>query len=170
MNSPNPYAPPKADVRDIAGPSENELAGRFIRLVTAILDSIILGALVYTPVFFSMGAAGLAGLARGDRSALLHALGIGGLLALVGLGVWIWLTVLFVSRNGQTIGKKLIGIKVVRKDGSKASLGRIFWLRNVVNTILAIIPFYGLIDILLIFSESRQCIHDRIADTIVVKA
>jgi uncharacterized RDD family membrane protein YckC len=29
---------------------------------------------------------------------------------------------------------------------------------------------YGLIDSLLIFRESRRCLHDNIADTIVVKA
>jgi uncharacterized RDD family membrane protein YckC len=80
------------------------------------------------------------------------------------------LTILFVSRNGQSIGKKLLGIKVVRSDGSKASLGRIFLLRNVVNTLLGIIPLYGLVDALLIFGEARQCVHDKIADTIVIKA
>jgi len=74
------------------------------------------------------------------------------------------------ARNGQTIAKKIVGIKVVRSDGSPASLGRIFWLRNVVNGLLGIIPLYGLIDILFIFGEQRQCLHDKIADTIVVKA
>jgi uncharacterized RDD family membrane protein YckC len=64
----------------------------------------------------------------------------------------------------------MIGIKVVRSDGSKASLGRIFWLRNFVNGLLGIIPFYQLIDILFIFGDQRQCLHDKIADTIVVKA
>jgi uncharacterized RDD family membrane protein YckC len=83
---------------------------------------------------------------------------------------WVWLTILFVARNGQTIGKKLLGIKVVRSDGSKASLGRIFWLRNVVNTVLGFIPLYGIVDLLLIFGEARQCVHDKIADTIVIKA
>ena len=58
----------------------------------------------------------------------------------------------------------------MRRDGSPASLGRIFWLRNVVNTILGIIPLYGIIDVLFIFGEARQCLHDKIADTIVVKA
>jgi uncharacterized RDD family membrane protein YckC len=87
---------------------------------------------------------------------------------------WLVLTILFVSRNSQTIGKKMLGIKVVRTDGSRASFGRIFWLRNVVNTLPSFIPlvgnFYGLVDSLLIFSEKQQCVHDKIADTIVVRA
>jgi uncharacterized RDD family membrane protein YckC len=75
-----------------------------------------------------------------------------------------------VARNGQSIAKKLLSIKVVRSDGSRASLGRIFWLRNIVNTLLSIVPLYGVIDALFIFGEQRQCLHDKIADTIVVKA
>jgi uncharacterized RDD family membrane protein YckC len=72
-----------------------------------------------------------------------------------------------------TIGKKMIGIKVIRKDGSQASLGRIFWLRNVVNLIIAMflpVIYYYVIDPLFIFGERQQCLHDLIADTIVVNA
>jgi uncharacterized RDD family membrane protein YckC len=79
-----------------------------------------------------------------------------------------------VHKNGQTIGKRIVGIKVVRTDFSRATLGRIFWLRNVVNAIPGAIPYvgnvYGLVDHLFIFGESRQCVHDKIADTVVVKA
>ena len=42
--------------------------------------------------------------------------------------------------------------------------------RNVVVWILSLIPMFGIIDVLFIFGESRQCLHDRIADTIVIKA
>jgi uncharacterized RDD family membrane protein YckC len=91
-------------------------------------------------------------------------------LGLVGLGIWAWITIKYVSANGQSIAKRMLNIKVVRSDGSKASLGRIFWLRNVVNALLAVIPFYGIIDALFIFGETRQCLHDKLADTIVVKA
>jgi len=84
--------------------------------------------------------------------------------------VWAYFTVIYVKANGQTIAKRWLKIKVVRADGSRASLGRIFWLRNVVNALLGIIPLYGIIDSLFIFSESRQCLHDKIADTIVVNA
>jgi uncharacterized RDD family membrane protein YckC len=92
------------------------------------------------------------------------------LLPVLGLLVWGWLTVVFVSRYGQSVGKRIWGIKVVRSDGSPASLGRIFLLRNVVNAVLTVLPLYGLLDALLILGEKRQCLHDKIADTIVIKA
>jgi uncharacterized RDD family membrane protein YckC len=95
---------------------------------------------------------------------------IAGFVWFAGFVAWAWITTLLVARYGQTMGKRLLEIRVVRSDGSQASLGRIFWLRNVVNGLLKLIPFYGLVDVLLIFGERRQCIHDLIADTIVVKA
>jgi len=64
----------------------------------------------------------------------------------------------------------MLGIKVVRSDGTSIPLGRIFWLRNFLNALISIVPFYGLIDALFIFGESRQCLHDKLADTIVVRA
>jgi hypothetical protein len=50
------------------------------------------------------------------------------------------------------------------------SFSRIFWLRNVVNAIISVVPFYGLVEVLFIFGEARQCLHDKMADTIVVRA
>jgi uncharacterized RDD family membrane protein YckC len=165
MNTENPYAPPRAKVSDVADSSDElEPAGRGIRLGAALLDGLIAVGLVYVPLI-------MGGLFSGWGTGVPpHISPIAGLLAFAGAVVWIWFTILYVARNGQTIAKKWLGIKVVRSDGSKASLGRIFWLRNVVNGLLGIIPLYGLIDALVIFSDSRQCIHDKIADTIVVVA
>jgi uncharacterized RDD family membrane protein YckC len=73
-------------------------------------------------------------------------------------------------RNGQSIGKKMLAIKVVRSDGTPASLARLIWLRNVLSWIISLIPLFVLIDNLFIFGERRQCLHDKFADTIVVKA
>ena len=165
MNTANPYAPPRAQVSDVTNASDElELAGRGIRLGAFLLDALIGLILVYLPLIMG-GLFDNWGTGTAPRISP-----IAGLLALIGVVVWIWSTVLYVARNGQTIAKKWLGIKVVRSDGSKASLGRIFWLRNVVNALVGIIPFYFLIDHLVIFSDSRQCVHDKIADTIVVVA
>jgi uncharacterized RDD family membrane protein YckC len=161
----NPYAPPQAIVADIADPFDRLLlADRGTRLGAAILDGFIFGGMVYLPILVTLLAGGAVG--QGDDGAV-ALIGFG--LAGIGLVAWIWLTVRYVLRNGQSIAKKMTRIKVVRRDGSPVNLGRIFWLRNVANAVLSIIPLYGLIEILFIFSESRQCIHDKLADTIVVK-
>jgi uncharacterized RDD family membrane protein YckC len=73
--------------------------------------------------------------------------------------------------SGQTLGKKMMGIKIVMEN-TKKNGGFVpnVLLRVLVNSALGIVPFYGLVDILFIFREDRRCIHDLIAGTIVVKA
>ena len=165
----NPYAPPQATVHDIVDSSEIGVAAdRGTRLGAAILDGIIGGAMVYLPLLVGLMFAAPAQTA-GQRMGSV-AFSVAAVLGLAGFIVWAVLTYRYVKANGQSIGKKLLGIKVVRRDGSPASVGRIFWLRNVVNGVLGFIPLYGLIDPLFIFAESRQCIHDKLADTIVVIA
>lgn len=168
----NPYAPPQATVRDIVDPTRHaEPAERITRLGAALLDSLIGLAIMFIP-----GVIGAIIIASGSRGEDVNPLALtAGLLVIaIGAAVWGWLTYINVKRSGQTLGKKMVKIKVVRADGSPASVGRIFWLRNVVNSLIGAIPIlgsiYSLVDHLFIFSDTRQCLHDRLADTIVVKA
>jgi uncharacterized RDD family membrane protein YckC len=175
----NPYAPPQAAVRDIVDPSLQAVpAERGTRLGAAILDSFVFMLMVYTPLFIggvfagvtsTIPAAGVEDAAAAADGANL-AIGIAGIFTFIGLIVWLVITIVLMRRNGQSIGKKATGIKVVRSDGSPVSLARLIWMRNVLNWVISIIPLYGLIDALFIFGESRQCLHDKLADTIVVKA
>lgn len=181
----NPYAPPQAEVQH--GTRDNtdgipQLASLGERLGAFVLDTLIYSVLIFVPLFISVDWQALfAALgaeepdAAPDLSGILAAFGLESLAGMaVGVLIWLGLNLYFVVKNSQSPGKKLIGIKVARTDGSHASLGRIFWLRNVVNALPPLIPFvgyfYGLIDHLCIFHESRKCLHDRIADTIVIKA
>lgn len=168
MNSTNPYAPPRGAVRDVADSEEYELAGRGARLGAAFLDGLIAAAMIYLPAIVVILAAG--GLGDLDGEGNTGAFAVGGLLAFAGFIAWVWMMIVNVARSGQSIAKKIVGIKVVRRDGSRASLGRIFWLRNVVNGLIGIIPLYAFVDVLLIFGSERQCVHDMLADTMVVKA
>jgi uncharacterized RDD family membrane protein YckC len=169
MDNENPYAPPRTHVTDVAEPGVALAeADRGTRFAAALLDAIIFGAMVYVPLLVAAVMAGGFGAVGGIESGVL----VGGVLltALLGFLVWCGLTIRFVLRNSQSIAKKLLGLKVVRTDGSPASFSRIFWLRNVVNNFLGIVPLYLIVDALFIFGESRQCLHDKLADTVVVKA
>ena len=165
----NPYAPPLASVRDIAERhSMNDPADRGTRLAAAIVDSIIFGAMVYAPLMFAMisgSAKAESGTANTDTTLVLAAG-----LTFVGFVVWCWLTISRMKANGQSIAKKFLHIKVVRTDGSPVSLGRLIGLRNIVTMLISFIPLYSILDMLFIFGESRRCLHDKLADTIVVKA
>jgi len=171
----NPYAPPRATVRDVADPgAKSVLADRGTRLGAAVLDSIAFLTMVYGPLlaFGVMTAFASSPFASTSPNAQaaggLLTMGLGA--ALVGFAVWCTITVRFLLRNSQSIGKKILGIKVVRSNGAPVSFSRLFWLRNFLVWIVSLIPLFGIVDSLFIFGESRQCLHDKIADTIVVVA
>jgi len=168
----NPYAPPQAVVQDIADPGVGfVLAERGTRLGAAILDSIIFVVMVYLPIFVAAFASGALQATSAEAPEVPPMLGVVMLVvAVIGLIVWLGITIKFMLANGQSIGKKICGIKVVRRDGARVSLSRLIWLRNVVNGLLGLIPLYGIIDSLVIFGEARRCLHDHIADTIVINA
>jgi uncharacterized RDD family membrane protein YckC len=169
----NPYAPPRARVRDVAAPRVSiELAERSSRLGAAIVDGLIFSAMAYLPILvatvFAGAVVGSGDDAGANAGASVLLVGFG--LSLVGFGVWVWLTLKQMKETGQSLAKKYFNIKVVLSDGSPASLGTLIWKRNVLTWILNIIPLYGLIEVLFIFGEQRQCLHDKMADTIVVEA
>ena len=165
----NPYAPPQAVVQDILDPAVGiQLADRGTRLGAAILDGLIFMLMVYAPLVVVAVMSGATQGAEGTGSDT--SFGIGLVVALVGFLAFAAINIKFMMENGQSIGKKACRIKVVRSDGSRASLSRLIWLRNVVNGLLGIIPLYGFIDSLFIFGNARRCLHDHIADTIVITA
>jgi uncharacterized RDD family membrane protein YckC len=173
--SSNLYAPPKSAVKDVGGDEAVEPASRPARLAAVMLDGL-LGFIWFTPAYIANFAT-LAQQGRGNPMAVwINLAKTGGWFYVGVLGALVVLAIdlTLLARNGQTIGKRLLGIKVVRVDGSPVSLYRVFFLRYVCNTILTLVPLFGslysVVDSLMIFSESRRTVHDRIADTIVINA
>ncbi|MEO6927119.1 MAG: RDD family protein [Rhodanobacter sp.] len=77
-----------------------------------------------------------------------------------------------IHRHGQTIGKRVLDMSMVRTHGDRMGLVRYIFLRVLPVSLLGVIPFVGrfawLVDALLIFGAERRCLHDLIADTIVI--
>ncbi len=83
--------------------------------------------------------------------------------------VFVYQMVLLI-KDGQTLGKKALRIRIVKMDtGENGGFVPNVLLRLIVNGLLGIIPLYGLVDILFIFRGDRPCIHDMIAGTQVVE-
>jgi uncharacterized RDD family membrane protein YckC len=87
------------------------------------------------------------------------------------------------TTRGQSIGKRIVGVRVIRLDGSKPGIVHAWLLREVpmtvIGTVLGFLPFIGpfllgpgfhLTDWCMIFRDDQRCLHDLFAGTKVVKA
>jgi len=168
LPSHDPYAAPTAEVAEVMQ-GDLLLADRGVRLLAAIIDGVIYLALIIAPAVLLPLAFEGGGGGGGEAAAM--AVGIAatvGFLAVVGINLY-WL-----HRYGQSIGKRLLGIRIVRGDGSHCSVLRVVFARWLPVTLLGAIPLLGyivtLVDPLMIFRSDYRCLHDLIADTLVVKA
>lgn len=162
----NPYAAPVARLEEF-DTGELVLASRGTRLGAAIVDNIILilPAVVIVMVMVGLGGKQM----NSDADLALIWLAI-----LVPILAVVIVNLVLLNRNGQTIAKRMLGIKVLRTDGSPCSVLRIIFMRWLPVTLLGALPIIGyasgLIDALMIFGQQQRCLHDLIADTMVVQA
>lgn len=78
-------------------------------------------------------------------------------------------------RRGQTVGKALLGIRIVAADGSRAPLWKLICIRALFFPLLYLIvlwPFMlvPIADQAPIFARGRRCLHDLAAGTRVVRS
>jgi len=125
-----------------------ELATRSQRLAAGLVDGLVfagIGVLVFAS----------------------SALAIVAFVLVAAINLWL------LARHRASIGKRVLGIRMARSDGAEAGLARLVFLRGLARCIVTSIPYFNLLillDLLFIFGKRRRCLHDYIADTIVVKA
>jgi uncharacterized RDD family membrane protein YckC len=151
---------------------EVEAATRLSRLGAFLVDAL----LAFAPLGALVVLVPLALLSGGAKTLLVFVVMAG----LVSLAVLITQIVLLV-RNGQTIGKKVLGIRMITTAGDTPSIWRVFFLRWLPFAVTAGVVEYALkvrglgnliyvVDAALIFQPTRRCLHDLFADTHVIKA
>lgn len=159
---PLPTAPPA---------SEWNLASRTQRFVAWLVDSLTLLPVVY------LGAQGIEGHPVQTMDDLMKLMQEQPELFQSAAWAFICITlvnVVMLSLRGQSIGKWLTGIQIVMfQSGVPAGFVRAVLLRSVVMSVLGSIAYVGvgiqLFDILCIFRADHRCLHDLIADTMVVR-
>ena len=151
-----------------------KLAGRGIRLLAAVIDGIL--SMLFALPGLVMLSARL--VANGGHMPAFGTPAFDSTLSSMGVILVGWIILMIVqgwllATRGQTVGKKLVGIRIVRfSDDANPGFVHAVLLRAVVITILDNIPWLGLlfwfVDCCFIFREDRRCIHDLIADTRVI--
>lgn len=165
------------------------LASPWVRLGAALIDGfiinllmlpvVLLGTLVFMGMFVDIEGlqAGMAAAETDQEQAYIAGQIFGGmflgygLTSIVAAILPVTIYAIMVTKSGQTPGKKLCKIRIVRADNKqlpgfvKGVVVR-SWLGQVVYSI----PFVGLVGVLLIFGARRQTLCDMMAGTIVVES
>lgn len=126
------------------------------RFVATIVDTVVLVVVGWVMALL-FGQAGATGFSLTGGPFLLY--------VFVSFGYFIVLE----ATRGATLGKRLLGQRVVKVDGSPLD-----WRASVLRNVLRIVdglPFAYLVGaILVLTSDRKQRLGDRVADTVVVSA
>jgi uncharacterized RDD family membrane protein YckC len=162
----NPYQAPALAAADdharsrqpFIGRIDPRLASRWKRFLGSFLDSF----LIVVPF---IGLTILAETGAGEDVAVV--------IGLVASGIVLLVDTVLISTRGQSLGKMLLGMQIVRVDYD-APPGFVYGIlmRSWVPALIGSVPFVGsffqLADALFIFGDEKQCLHDKIAGTKVL--
>jgi uncharacterized RDD family membrane protein YckC len=139
-------------------------AGCFRRAVAALVDAPLSLVLIVPAMVLAYLTAMLGGTVGRELTFEVRLLAVGAALG-AGGAVSLAYHVLYCGQGGQTPGKMLMGVRVVRRDGGEIGYGRAFlrWL----GYYIALLPF-GLGLIMVLLHPHRRGIHDLLAGTSVV--
>lgn len=144
-------------------------AGVILRFAAAWVDGILQVALMLAigaAFAFSLGAFGRLG-GVGDILGLLGSQGPVGLAILTAQALVMMLySVVFVGWRGQTPGKILLRLKIIRVDGGEVDYVAAFirWIGYWISTVTLYIGF-----IMAAFTTNKRALHDMIAGTRVIR-
>ena len=141
--------------------NEHSYAGFWIRVLAYLIDSVLLitvQTVLSLLINLTIGMLGIA--TEGDPA-------INTIIWLFGAVLSISYAVFFTGYCGQTPGKMALRIKVIRTDGSPVSYGRAA-LREVLGKFISSI-LLGIGYLMVAFDNRKQGLHDKIADTYVIK-
>ena len=147
----------------------NQLASRGKRLAAAVVDVFIFFPLVLL-------VAQPLGLINISDPANMQGLNLEQSIKLFIIGQVLFLLVqgYLLHTQGQTIGKKLLKIRIVSLDDKLRGIGQLYFVRYLTFSLIAQIPIIGaligIVNVLFIFGQDRRCLHDRLAGTKVIEA
>ena len=136
-------------------------AGFWMRVVATFIDAFI----VFTLQFILGSILAFAGVAAMSDNTATGGIAI--VVQLFGFAISFGYYVFFTGYCGQTPGKMALRIKVISKDGSPIGYGRAAFREIPAKFISGLI--FGIGYLMVAFDEQKQGLHDRMANTYVIK-
>ena len=140
-------------------------AGFWVRFIAYIIDSILLvitGGILDFVTGLGIGIGAIISGSTAEETEIVA--GIFGFIINITLSLIYY--VVFVGAKGQTPGKMVLGLKIIKTSGEEMTYGRAFlrWIGYGVSFLILGIGF-----LMIAFSREKQGLHDKIAGTYVVK-
>ncbi len=161
----NPYTTPKADLTIQETNPPYTLASRGKRLGASLIDSII-GIILTMPILYLTGI--IDRLRDQQGMSFLESC----LFGLLGIVLFIIVHGHLLRHYGQTVGKKLLKIRIADLEGNLPTLQQHLIPRYGFMFFWQFIPvagkIVGCLDPLFIFRKNKRCLHDLVAKTIVI--
>jgi len=141
----------------------SDYAGLVERAVAAIIDQILIGIVTGVLIALGIGGASFA-ISTGNVAEAIAAMFT---VMIVTTVLWILYFTILEGTSGQSLGKRIMHIRVVREDGAPMDLVTAF-IRNLLRIIdyLPTLYIFGIIMILI--SNERQRLGDMAAKTVVI--
>lgn len=150
---------------------ELELAGLGTRFVAWMIDAFLIGLLFFAffMMLMAMGFGALLGWKDvEDLSDVLSSTGMALLILMYFVVTWGYGVLWEGLDQGRTPGKRLLGLRVIRRDGFPIRL-REAALRNLARAAdMLPPPLYGVGGVMVVFHPLHQRLGDLVADTVVV--
>ena len=150
----------------MSGVFQVDVASRWSRLGAVLLDELIVTTIVIILV--------LAGVIKStsflsDKASFPQVV----LFVILYLAVYAVVNGHMLATRGQSIGKRIFKIRIVNVDGSQTPVSRLLFLRLGLPLMICAVPYvgsvFGLLDSIYILNPQRQCLHDVIANTRVIR-
>ena len=162
MSSQYPPPPPPPPGYGQYGQMQGPTYGGFwLRLVAYIIDAVILNIVGFVVRLILSSVMGVQTPSSTGFDTVTITSGLVGLVV-----AWLYFALQESSPAGATVGKRVLGLRVVRGDGTPLTFARATgrFLAKFISAFILLIGY-----IMAGFTERKRALHDMIADTVVIK-
>ncbi len=162
MSSQYPPPPPPPPGYGQYGQMQGPTYGGFwLRFVAYIIDAVILNIVGFIVRLILSSVMGVQTPSSTGFDTVTITSGLVGLVV-----AWLYFALQESSPAGATVGKRVLGLRVVRGDGTPLTFARATgrFLAKFISAFILLIGY-----IMAGFTERKRALHDMIADTVVIK-